>query len=93
MASKIGKALGFTMDMGETPREKHLGMGEADIPDTSPDSSPDMSGPESESMEKPKGKTSAETLAMKLFDKASDPESKVEAFKSLLEACGVTSGY
>jgi len=65
-----------------------------DDPHGGPDSSGPMSEPpESMDMEKPKGKQSAEVLAMRLFDKAGSPEAKVEAFRSLLEACGVTSGY
>lgn len=99
MAGKIGKALGFSMDLGETPREKKLGMDSGDIPsiDAEPavdDSDSDM-GEDSESgirHEATKGPASAEEMAMSMFEKASTPAGKVAAMKGFLEACGLTGG-
>jgi hypothetical protein len=39
--------------------------------------------------EAPKASASAEVLAMKQFDRAKDPEAKVQAMKDFLEACGL----
>lgn len=93
MASKIGKALGFSMDLGkpkgpsidEDMDETLTGEG---IDDALPDE-PEMSGPESSG--EPKG-GSAEVLAMKQFERATSPEAKVQALKDFGEACGWTSG-
>jgi hypothetical protein len=95
MASKIGKALGYSMDSGESPREKSLGMNDGDIPsvDKAPaemDSDSDM-GEDSEPMEKDAGRT-AELLAMKQFQSAASPEDAVSAMKNFLEACGMAGG-
>jgi len=99
MASKIGKALGFSMDSGdETPREKKLGMSEGDIPfgDTSPDEMDSDSdkgedaSPDSGSMtlEKDKGPMGPEEIAMKMFSRAKSPSEQVAALKAFGEACG-----
>lgn len=74
MASKLGKALGF--DMGGMPG------GDAEDSSDALDEAP-------ASAKEPKAGLSAETMAMKMFEKASTPEAKVTAFKALLEACGV----
>lgn len=103
MASKLGKALGFSMDLGETPKEKKLGMNSSDIDSTTGGSGKTPAEdqiPQSENGEEvmddegseKSGDASAETLAMKMFEKASTTEAKVSAFRSLLEACGVTGG-
>lgn len=92
MAGKIGKALGFSMDLGETPREKpSTDESDADVSDEF-----DLSGPEDEldapeSMGDGEPKTSdstAETLAMRMFSKATTDEGKVAALKAFGEACG-----
>lgn len=91
--SAIGRALGFSMDAGEAPREKRMGMSEGDIGsiagDTEDDTGPESKSPDSEGSEKPKA--TAETLAMKQFERASTTEAKVAAMKDFLEACGMTS--
>ena len=100
MAGKIGKALGFSMDLGETPREKKHSKNESDA-DISDEF--DLSGPEDEldapeSMgdnvalgdeDEPKTSDStAETLAMRMFSKATTDAGKVAALKAFGEACG-----
>ena len=79
MASKLGAALGFP----------GLDSGSADEGDSS-DASMEPSVKDT-SEKKPDGGGSAETMAMKMFEKASSTEAKVTAMKAFLEACGATS--
>jgi len=97
MAGKIGKALGFSMDLGETPREKKHSKdeGDVDISDEFDLSGPEdeLDAPESDNMAGDEGepKTSdstAETLAMRMFSKATTDAGKVAALKAFGEACG-----
>lgn len=101
MASKIGKALGFSMDSGESPREKKMGMNEGDLPsvDTHPgdmDSDSEMgddSAPDSGSMtDEPKGPQGPEEIAMKMFSRAKSPSEQAAALKAFGEACGWGGG-
>ena len=97
MAGKIGKALGFSMDLGETPKEKSLGINEGDLPrvDTSADEGDSDDDMGEDSVSDPKVKPDAmgpEVLAMRMFDRAKTPEAKVEALKAFGEACGWSSG-
>lgn len=102
MANKIGKALGFSMDSGESPREKKMGMSEGDIPsvDAYPaegDSDSEMgedSAPDSGSMkaDEPKGPQGPEEIAMKMFSRAKSPSEQAAALKAFGEACGWGGG-
>lgn len=92
MAGKIGKALGFSMDLGETPREKKHSAHESDVDvgdEFDLSGSDDELDPESELTEEPKTSDStAETLAMRMFSKATTDAGKVAALKAFGEACG-----
>jgi hypothetical protein len=106
MASKIGKALGYSMDLGETPREKKLGINDGNLPkvdaypaemDSDSDAGEDANGPDSSMEDGPESmkdepKADAEVMAMRLFEKAKSPEAKVDALKAFLEACGAIGG-
>ena len=97
MASKIGKALGFSMDSGESPMEKKKGMSEGDIPsiDAVPEEmDSDDAAPDSGSMtvKEPSAESSPEVMAMRLFDRATSPQAKVDALKAFGEACGWGGG-
>ena len=94
MAGKIGKALGFSMDLGETPREKpSTDESDADVSDEFDLSGPEdeLDAPEGDDMAEGEPKTSdstAETLAMRMFSKATTDAGKVAALKAFGEACG-----
>jgi hypothetical protein len=93
MAGKVGKALGFSMDLGETPREKELGVGTEDVEavvDGAED--PLAEGLEMAEEEAPVA-ASAEVMAMKMFERAKTPEAKVDALKAFGEACGWVANY
>ncbi len=77
MASKLGKALGYSMDLGADDEEAPVSE-ELDV--------------EAEVKPKEKTGGSAEVLAMKQFERATTPEAKVQALKDFGEACGWTSG-
>ncbi len=79
--SKLGKALGFSMDMGS---------GEAGAMDEGDASDELESEPAASVKEKPGG--SAEVLAMKQFKRATTPEAMAAALKDFGEACGWTTG-
>jgi hypothetical protein len=61
------------------------------LEDMAPASDPMAGGLEDpEMLEEPKASdASAEVLAMKMFERASTPEAKVQAMKDFLEACGL----
>ena len=102
--SKVGKALGFSMDKEDNAQMSTKGYNDSDIDKTAGlslgdegggDESPASSmGDPSDGMKPKDDMMSAgpEVLAMKMFEKASTPEAKVEALKAFGEACGWTGG-
>lgn len=69
--------------MGKLSKVLGMSMGDEESPD-SESYADNMGDDESE-----EGDTEAETLAMKMFLKATDPGTKAKAMKDFLKACGV----
>ncbi len=79
MASAIGKALGYSMDVPSADKAGEMDEGDSSDEELTPASKAE-----------PKA-ASAEVLAMKQFERAKSPEAKVQALKDFLSACGYSS--